>query len=269
MHLVSSRGDGLVNGGRGSREWGVPEWRRNRCGESGGSPTESALRWRKSKTPEIGCQYIAQGQTPVKAYGGFRSASASPSLQVLTKRTWCGKRFRSALRALSPPRWGLYGLYADRNTVAGTGEFMPTPDTAIMPGVITREATERVARVAFDLAGEVSGSPGSALSINTSATTAMARASHGSAPDIAGQIIASPVAMILSGAMLFSWLAAQHGEEKLDTVAKIIERAGRHDRRRHRHPRPRRDRVPGRPERARQDERPSPQQSARSTIGGG
>ncbi|WP_238995494.1 hypothetical protein [Streptomyces cyaneogriseus] len=30
--------------------------------------------------------------------------------------------------------------------------------------------------------------------------------------------------MILSDAMLFEWLAAQHGEEKLDTVAKIIEK---------------------------------------------
>lgn len=78
---------------------------------------------------------------------------------------------------------------------------MPTPDTAIMPGIITREATERVARVAFDLAGEVSGSLGTALSVNASATTAMARSSHGSAPDIAGQNIANRVAMILSGAM--------------------------------------------------------------------
>ncbi|MGO4756683.1 isocitrate/isopropylmalate family dehydrogenase, partial [Streptomyces sp. 2MCAF27] len=43
------------------------------------------------------------------------------------------------------------GFYADRNTFAGTGEFMPTPDTAIMMGIVTRAATERVARVAFDL----------------------------------------------------------------------------------------------------------------------
>jgi hypothetical protein len=90
--------------------------------------------------------------------------------------------------ALTPRR----GFYADRNTFAGTGEFMRAPDTAIMLDIITREATERVARVAFDLAGEVSGSLGSALSINASATTAMAQASHGSAPDIAGRNIANP-----------------------------------------------------------------------------
>ncbi|MGQ5598141.1 isocitrate/isopropylmalate dehydrogenase family protein [Streptomyces sp. ESR1.13] len=190
------------------------------------------------------------------------------------------------------------GFYADRNTYAGTGEFMPTPDTAIMLGIITREATERVARVAFDLArsrrkkltivhkanvlkfttglfrtvcqevakdypdvavddfhidamtvhlvrraqdfdvivtenmfgdilsdlaGEISGSLGTAPSINSSATTAMAQASHGSAPDIAGQNVANPVAMILSGAMLFEWLGAKHGDERLATVAKVIE----------------------------------------------
>lgn len=44
------------------------------------------------------------------------------------------------------------GFYADRNTVAGTGEFMPTPDVAIAHGIITRRATERIARSAFELA---------------------------------------------------------------------------------------------------------------------
>jgi isocitrate/isopropylmalate dehydrogenase len=49
------------------------------------------------------------------------------------------------------------GFYADRNTLADTGEFMPSPATAVMLGITTREATERVARVAFDPVGEVSG----------------------------------------------------------------------------------------------------------------
>ncbi|MGI6873342.1 isocitrate/isopropylmalate dehydrogenase family protein [Amycolatopsis sp. 3B14] len=44
------------------------------------------------------------------------------------------------------------GFYADRNTHAGTGEFMPTPDVAIAMGIITRAATERIARTAFELA---------------------------------------------------------------------------------------------------------------------
>lgn len=54
---------------------------------------------------------------------------------------------------------GLHGWYLGPHDSVGypephngTGEFMPTPDTAIMMGIVTREATERVARVAFDLA---------------------------------------------------------------------------------------------------------------------
>ncbi|MCZ2860079.1 isocitrate/isopropylmalate dehydrogenase family protein [Blastococcus sp. VKM Ac-2987] len=44
------------------------------------------------------------------------------------------------------------GFYADRNTHAGTGEFMPTADVAICHGVFTRTAIERIARTAFELA---------------------------------------------------------------------------------------------------------------------
>jgi 3-isopropylmalate dehydrogenase len=44
------------------------------------------------------------------------------------------------------------GFYADRNTYAGTGEFMPTPDVAIAMGVFTRPAIGRIARTAFELA---------------------------------------------------------------------------------------------------------------------
>ena len=44
------------------------------------------------------------------------------------------------------------GFYADRNTYAGTGEFMPTADVAIAMGVFTRPAIERIARTAFELA---------------------------------------------------------------------------------------------------------------------
>ena len=44
------------------------------------------------------------------------------------------------------------GFYADRSTYAGTGEFMPTPDTAIAMCIVTRDAVERIARAAFTLA---------------------------------------------------------------------------------------------------------------------
>lgn len=190
------------------------------------------------------------------------------------------------------------GFYADRNTFAGTGEYMPTPDVAIASGVFTREAIERNARVAFDLArsrgkhltivhkanvlkmttglfksvcldvaaeypdvtvddfhidamtvhmvrrlpdfdvivtenmfgdilsdlaGELCGSLGVAPSLNASLDTAMAQASHGSAPDIAGQGKANPIAMILSSAMLLEWLGSRHDDKECLLAARRIE----------------------------------------------
>ena len=44
------------------------------------------------------------------------------------------------------------GFYADRNMHLGIGEFMPHPDTALAVGVFTRNACERIARTAFELA---------------------------------------------------------------------------------------------------------------------
>jgi 3-isopropylmalate dehydrogenase len=44
------------------------------------------------------------------------------------------------------------GFYSDRNMFAGSGEFMPDPDMALSLRKVTAKASERVARVAFDLA---------------------------------------------------------------------------------------------------------------------
>ena len=44
------------------------------------------------------------------------------------------------------------GMYADRNMYAGTGEYMPTPDIALLTGVFTRTGIERIAHAAFRLA---------------------------------------------------------------------------------------------------------------------
>lgn len=191
------------------------------------------------------------------------------------------------------------GFYADRNTHAGTGEFMPDENTAIAMGIITRSAVEKIAKVAFDLAqtrsgkltivhkanvlklttglfkdvcleigkdypeveindfhidamtvhlvrranlfdvivtenmfgdilsdlaGEIAGSLGIAPSLNASLDRAMAQASHGSAPDIAGRNIANPIAMINSSAMLLHWLGGRNGDPALIEAAELIER---------------------------------------------
>lgn len=54
---------------------------------------------------------------------------------------------------------------------------------------------------------------------------AMAQATHGSAPDIAGQNIANPYAMIMSGKMLFEWLGRKHKEPKASAAAQLMDAA--------------------------------------------
>ena len=54
---------------------------------------------------------------------------------------------------------------------------------------------------------------------------AMAQATHGSAPDIAGKGIANPYAMIVSGKLLFEWFARKQREPKAAEAARLIDRA--------------------------------------------
>lgn len=76
-----------------------------------------------------------------------------------------------------------------------------------------------------DLAGELAGSLGLAPSLNASHERAMAQAAHGSAPDIAGQDLANPIAMILSSGMLLDWLGARHNDAALSAAGRLVERA--------------------------------------------
>ncbi len=76
-----------------------------------------------------------------------------------------------------------------------------------------------------DLAGELAGALGMAPSLNASDERAMAQAAHGCAPDIAGQGIANPVGMMLSGALLLRWLGGRAGTEAYGPAADVLESA--------------------------------------------
>ena len=192
------------------------------------------------------------------------------------------------------------GFYSDRSMYVGSGEFMPTEDLAISVRKITRRASIRIAKIAFELAkarskrvtavhksnvfrlsdglflesvrevkknypdieyseqlvdamaarlvrdpenfdvivttnmfgdilsdeaSELAGGLGLASSINYGTQNAMAQAQHGSAPEIAGQNIANPTALIESIAMLFSWLAIERNDPSLDHAALAIRNA--------------------------------------------
>lgn len=76
-----------------------------------------------------------------------------------------------------------------------------------------------------DEAAGLVGGLGLAPGVNASHTHAMAQATHGSAPDIAGKNIANPYALIMSGQMLFNWMGMKRNEPKVTLAAALIERA--------------------------------------------
>jgi 3-isopropylmalate dehydrogenase len=193
------------------------------------------------------------------------------------------------------------GMPPDRNVYMGNGEFRPTPDMTIGIRVITRQASSKVARAAFELArtrprrkmtavhkdtvfklgcgmfaeecrkvakdypdvaydevlvdtfamklvmkpqqfdvivttntfGDILsdaaaglvGGLGLAAGLSAGPDRAMAQATHGSAPDIAGKGIANPYAMIMSGQMLFAWLGQKHHAPEAVDAANAMERA--------------------------------------------
>lgn len=69
------------------------------------------------------------------------------------------------------------------------------------------------------------GGLGLAPGLCIGAHQAMAQATHGSAPDIAGRNIANPYAMIMSGKMLFEWLGHQRGLPEAVAAAAMIDKA--------------------------------------------
>ena len=78
-----------------------------------------------------------------------------------------------------------------------------------------------------DLASELSGSLGLAGSINTNAENGrcMAQAQHGSAPDLAGKNVANPTSLILSLAMMLTWIGDHRGNTKLSEAGRLTEMA--------------------------------------------
>ena len=76
-----------------------------------------------------------------------------------------------------------------------------------------------------DEAAGLVGGLGLAPGLSAGPDRAMAQATHGSAPDIAGKGIANPYAMIMSGQMLMAWLGHKHNEPRAVEAAAVMERA--------------------------------------------
>ena len=76
-----------------------------------------------------------------------------------------------------------------------------------------------------DEAAELSGGLGLGGSVNAGDDHGVAQAAHGSAPDIAEQGIANPVALMNSVALLLDWLGGRHGRDDLTGAAKRLDGA--------------------------------------------
>ena len=76
-----------------------------------------------------------------------------------------------------------------------------------------------------DLTAGLVGGLGLAPGLSSGDHHAMAQATHGSAPDIAGRNIANPYAMIISGAMLLEWLGMRHEDPRLLKAAELMHTA--------------------------------------------
>ena len=85
--------------------------------------------------------------------------------------------------------------------------------------------TNQFGDILSDIGAGLVGGLGLAPGLCVGARQAMAQATHGSAPDIAGTGSANPYAMIMSGQMLLGWLGRKHNEPKAVAAADLIGKA--------------------------------------------
>lgn len=105
--------------------------------------------------------------------------------------------------------------------------------------VVVRENTEKLyasrgegvflrgemASVISDLGAATVGGMGISPSGEMGDERALFQGAHGSAPDIAGQNLASPLATVLSGSLMLRWLARRHDDPTLTEAADRIDAA--------------------------------------------
>jgi 3-isopropylmalate dehydrogenase len=85
--------------------------------------------------------------------------------------------------------------------------------------------TNQFGDILTDIGAGLVGGLGLAPGLCVGERQAMAQATHGSAPDIAGRGIANPYAMIASGQMLMAFLGRKHSEPKATAAANYMQAA--------------------------------------------
>ncbi|OWV31173.1 isocitrate/isopropylmalate dehydrogenase family protein [Halomonas campaniensis] len=118
---------------------------------------------------------------------------------------------------------------AARNDDIGSAKFYIDAGSMYMvtdPGRYDVVVSENIfGDIVSEIAAGLVGGLGLAPSADVSLAHGVFQPSHGSAPDIAGQGIANPTAMILSAAMMLEWLGERHGDDVCIKAAKSIQSA--------------------------------------------
>ncbi|MAV87255.1 MAG: 3-isopropylmalate dehydrogenase [Rhodospirillaceae bacterium] len=85
--------------------------------------------------------------------------------------------------------------------------------------------TNQFGDILTDLGAGLVGGLGLAPGLCVGDNQAMSQATHGSAPDIAGQNIANPFAIIMSGKMLLEWFGRENSDPHFQNASDIIDSA--------------------------------------------
>lgn len=103
---------------------------------------------------------VSHNAYPAVSEGGLNPSGTLRSAMDLYANIRPARSRKGVIAPISSPvdmvivRENLEGFYADRNMHQGSGEFMPTPDTALAMRRITRYASRRIAEHAFKVASE-------------------------------------------------------------------------------------------------------------------
>jgi len=184
----------------------------------------------------------------VAGSGEFRpSEEMTISVRVIT-RNGSSKVARAAFELARSRRRKLTAVHKDTVFKLGCGMFaeecrkvaLEFPDVEYQEAMVDTFAMRLVMKpqqydvvvttnmfgdILSDEAAGLVGGLGMAPGLCAGPDKAMAQATHGSAPDIAGQGIANPFAMIMSGAMLLDWLGRHRDEAKAIQAASLIRNA--------------------------------------------
>src|SRR5471032_1851355 len=184
----------------------------------------------------------------VAGSGEFRpTEDVTISVRVIT-RAGSSKVARAAFELARTRRKQLAAIHKDTVFKLGCGMFAEEcrrvaaefPDVAYEEVIVDTFAMRLVMRpqaydvvvttnmfgdILSDEAAGLVGGLGMAPGLSAGPRHAMAQATHGSAPDIAGRGLANPYAMIVSAKMLLEWLGHKKNDERALRAAASIDRA--------------------------------------------